>query len=344
MDRQLCLNVPMPILMEIVKNSSLKDRISFMRTCKLMFEFVRENLLPIYATTLYQPIKPTSGIFMMYGCLDPISNTIYFTYATSGILRLDLSTGVISEIKMEMIAEGLGIDPVKRILYCTVKFGIYRLFLDSSIREIKAEPWIIYDFNSPGCMHLSTNDMLYAVDDFAGSIVKIDTESGKLTHVCGKSKKTDVLADASLHGLFDLVVDHERDLIYASQPFLHVIRVIRLRERRVDVLCGTMSCSGYRDGIAKEALFTLPRGLALDKKSNLLYVADSWNCIVRVVDLNDGARVSTLCGVLKSGVSKDGSNPTFNRIDQLALDPSGDILYVFEAGLKVRQVRINRNT
>ena len=53
---------------------------------------------------------------------------------------------------------------------------------------------------------------------------------------------------------------------------------------------------GHIDGNFLEAAFNQPSGLALSPDGRLLYVADTGNNAVRIVDLADSDKVSTLCG------------------------------------------------
>jgi DNA-binding beta-propeller fold protein YncE len=78
--------------------------------------------------------------------------------------------------------------------------------------------------------------------------------------------------------------------------------------------------AGFRDGPFTSALFRHPRGLALD--GDRLYVADTDNDAIRVVDLSNKDRVSTLCGSGKPG-AQDGpaSAASFNRPGCLAFLP-----------------------
>ena len=52
---------------------------------------------------------------------------------------------------------------------------------------------------------------------------------------------------------------------------------------------------GSRDGSFEHATFDWPQGLAFDKTENKLYVADTFNDLIRVADLNT-LQTSTLCG------------------------------------------------
>jgi hypothetical protein len=59
---------------------------------------------------------------------------------------------------------------------------------------------------------------------------------------------------------------------------------------------GVFLAPGYKDGEFWEALFRQPTGICVGPKGDKLYVADSGNHLIRVVDLADRNRVSTLSG------------------------------------------------
>jgi hypothetical protein len=88
--------------------------------------------------------------------------------------------------------------------------------------------------------------------------------------------------------------------------------------------------AGFRDGAFALARFNEPLGLAFDESGHKLYVADSGNHRIRVVDLEENHEVSTLAGTGAIG-AVDGpfSRATFNTPSQLVTLP-GMRLAVFD--------------
>ncbi len=82
----------------------------------------------------------------------------------------------------------------------------------------------------------------------------------------------------------------------------HTDRIYRIDTTGAVSVYAGCGVPGWKDGVAKEARFYLPRGLVLDSLGNL-YVADSFNNRIRMVDPN--GNVSTLAGSSKKG-RKDG--------------------------------------
>lgn len=106
---------------------------------------------------------------------------------------------------------------------------------------------------------------------------------------------------------------------------------------------------GYADGPVAGARFYMPTGLAMDARDPArpkLYVADTYNHRVRMVDLQapEGAVVSTIagCGGLgfSSGSSRDGpgDRATFHFPRDLALDGRGGLYVLDTNGHRIRRV------
>ena len=90
--------------------------------------------------------------------------------------------------------------------------------------------------------------------------------------------------------------------------------------------------AGYQDGAFSKARFNNPNGLSLSETEDKLFVADSLNHRIRVVDLDDGNNVETLAG---TGVQGKDDGPlekaTFNLPTRLAT-LSDNRLAVYDEG------------
>ena len=84
---------------------------------------------------------------------------------------------------------------------------------------------------------------------------------------------------------------------------------------------------GFRDGVAKEALFKSPVGLSLDANENALYIADSSNDRIRKLHLVN--KVTTIAGSAKKSF-KDGahSHAQFYLPFGVQMDVNKKILYI----------------
>jgi hypothetical protein len=101
----------------------------------------------------------------------------------------------------------------------------------------------------------------------------------------------------------------------------------------------------YYDGNTTNAQFFYTEGMAYDLALNLLYVADSNNHLVRVVDLTTKI-VSTLAGNITTGegsYSGDGGpalQAGLNYPTDVALDGSGNLLIVDKKNNCIRNVNL----
>ena len=86
-------------------------------------------------------------------------------------------------------------------------------------------------------------------------------------------------------------------IIYVADTGNSLIRKIALNGT-VSTLAGNGS-PAFGDGIGTNTGFNLPRGLTIDSSGNLIYVADTGNNLIRLINITDGtARVSTVAGTL----------------------------------------------
>lgn len=86
------------------------------------------------------------------------------------------------------------------------------------------------------------------------------------------------------------------DNLFIADTGHHRVIEVKLTEDRLTGEIGRVLGSGQpglEDGLAKEAMFHSPRGMAL--KGNILYVADTENHVIRAVDLEDNT-IRTVAG------------------------------------------------
>ena len=129
-----------------------------------------------------------------------------------------------------------------------------------------------------------------------------------------------VLADAARNRLFIADTNHHR------------IIVTGLENGEVIEIIGS-GISGADDGFLRLATFNQPQGLALSDDGSRLYIADTENHLIRMVDFPTG-QVSTLAGTGQKGAFPPAGGPAastgLNSPWDVTLD--GDLLYVAMAG------------
>ncbi len=172
---------------------------------------------------------------------------------------------------------------------------------------------------------------LYVAD--ANVIRAIDRESGKVTTLAGRyghPGSDDGVGTAATFSLPSGLAFASGQL-YLSDTENLTIRKIDLASGEVTTLAGTVGVRGVTDGPAASALFGEPEGIALDPSGHL-YIADTDNNLIRVLDLGTGL-VSTVAGggtdvsALTDGI---GTAASFSKPKAMRMDGAGN-LYVADA-------------
>lgn len=141
------------------------------------------------------------------------------------------------------------------------------------------------------------------------------------------------------------VLDSSSNCLFVSDENNHIIRKIELSTNRVTTLCGIPTKRGLKDGIGSEAQFHYPSGLALHERENILYISDSWNHVIRSINLIDG-KVNTIVGnARKSGREDEVEDPTtFYYPQGLVLDSISNTLYVADSRNHcIQRILLNEN-
>ena len=103
--------------------------------------------------------------------------------------------------------------------------------------------------------------------------------------------------------------------------------------------------AGMENGFFYSALFHTPLGMTVDPVSNQLFVADSDNHCLRVIDLSEQNKVSTLVGTGKAG-GTDGSFAVaaFNKPSALVLLPRRRIVVYDSGNARLRLVDLDKKS
>ena len=191
-----------------------------------------------------------------------------------------------------------------------------------------------------------SGDLFYNDRD-ASSIRRIELDSLTVSTLAGANEPSGSTDGSLLEARFagpDMIVCEGTALrCYASDSYNHTIRVIDVAEAEVSTLAGRAGEPGEADGSLSDARFAAPAGLALDETEGLLYVADSANELLRVVDLT-AETVSTLAGAPQAAGDADGFGDAarFSSPQRLALADEGATLYVSDTGNSIlRRVTVD---
>ncbi|HYP29765.1 MAG TPA: SMP-30/gluconolactonase/LRE family protein [Blastocatellia bacterium] len=180
------------------------------------------------------------------------------------------------------------------------------------------------------------------VDTFAGTANAI-TDRGKQRRLnstlVGLNGFRDGEARDSAFRLPDDIIIAPDGSFYVADPINHSIRhIIRNgNDVIVETIAGT-GVPGFADGVTESARFNTPTALALSLDGNFLFVADTGNHRIRVVNLQT-RRVETFAGSGRTtGDDGPAGQASFIRPIGLAMDSDG-VLYVSEVGgSRIRRV------
>jgi sugar lactone lactonase YvrE len=162
-----------------------------------------------------------------------------------------------------------------------------------------------------------------------GSLVTI-AGTGNQGFIDGGSSGSDY--PAVLSRPHSLVVNSSGEIIFTDRNN-HAIRKID-SEGNIKTIAG-VGKQGYKDGLANQAEFNFPSGLAIDSKDNL-YIADTNNHRIRL--LTTDGNVTTISGTKKGYSSGNMNFARFNSPSYLAVDNIGNI-YVSDSGNhKIRRI------
>ena len=184
------------------------------------------------------------------------------------------------------------------------------------------------------------------ISDYNSRVRVVNLHTGVITTVAGNGQSGDSgdggpAAQAQLSTPEALALDNTGHL-YIADSYNARVRMVDLHTGVITTVAGNGQDGASGDGgPAAHAELSFPKGLALDNAGHL-YIADSYNSRVRVVNLHTGV-ITAVVGNGKQGDSGDGGPAThaqLNEPDSLALDHAGH-LYIADFGSdRVRVVNI----
>jgi streptogramin lyase len=157
-------------------------------------------------------------------------------------------------------------------------------------------------------------------------------ETWVFTTIAGKAGAHGMRDGIGSYARFDspegIAVDRKGNLFVAEYTN-HTIRLIK-PSGVVSTFAGLAGTPGTNDGVATDARFGWPRGVAVDRIGNI-YVADSGNCTIRKI--TPLGSVTTFAGQAGKRGSDDGSAAIarFNSPIRIAIGPDGN-LFVTDLG------------
>ena len=129
--------------------------------------------------------------------------------------------------------------------------------------------------------------------------------------------------------------------VYVADRNNCTVRKIVAATGVVTTLAGTAGVVGYADGTGPGAQFAYPDSVAVDSAGTTVYVADTYNQVVRKINVSTGA-VTTLAGNQAAGMVADvdgtGSHARLNFPTGIAVDKNGNVYVTEQGGHTIRKI------
>jgi sugar lactone lactonase YvrE len=177
-----------------------------------------------------------------------------------------------------------------------------------------------------------SNNNLYAMSGF--EILKI-TPAGAVTPLVNSNIRQHPMTSWYTEQPTYIAVSPDGTIFVSESTYNIIVKVTP--DGAVTILAGTPNEMGTIDGPGKKALFSLPKGLVLDREGTL-YVADSGNQTIRRIT-PDG-RVSTLAGRhgKRGSVDGQGRSARFDSPASIAIDSTGTLYVTNGTDNRIRKV------
>lgn len=190
---------------------------------------------------------------------------------------------------------------------------------------------------------LDTSGNLYISDTENNRIRKVDAHTGIITTIAGTGaigySDSIVLAkNARISSPSQIIIDSLGNLYFTDYGHNHV-RKINLNTGLIYRVAGyghpeDFGDAGVTDGIA------YPKGLALDSKTNTLYIADAGHEKIKKVNLSTG-KIYSVAGTGISGYAGENDSAfraTFNGIEGITLDNIGQLFICDRGNSRIRKI------
>lgn len=203
--------------------------------------------------------------------------------------------------------------------------------------------------NTPAGVAVDVSGNVY-ISDYSSNVVRMVNTAGIIstiagTGVAGYSGDGVMATDAKLNHPYGLAVDVSGN-VFIADAGNNVIRKVAT-DGTISTVAGNgfgagmgLGAGAYTGdgGLAADASFNFPEGVAVDLAGNL-YIADAKNNVVRKVGAND--TVTTFAGTGVAGYSGDGGTAKAARLNHaagVAVDASGNVYIADQNNYTVRKV------
>lgn len=198
------------------------------------------------------------------------------------------------------------------------------------------------DVDGPLGLNRLSSPSALAIDDASGSIYITQFTSyvkrlkdGGIKTLAGGLRIDD--GQSPFRFPLGIAINAQKELIIADYGKHQIFKINANDE--VSVVAGS-GMAGDADGMASEATFNLPQGLAIDKAGNI-YVADRGNHKIRMISTS--GLVSTIAGTGQYGaVDGPALSASFFEPSGIAIDLEGNLLITDRGNHQIRKITLSR--
>ena len=213
----------------------------------------------------------------------------------------------------------------------------------AQVPENKADTGPRLDF--PGGL-ATDGQAIYVANSRNNTIDRIDLTSHSISLLAGTLFKDGSTDGTGASALFSSPsgVGLAGDSLYVSDTNNSIIRKISLPGGVVTTAAGAPNIAGTDDGRGQAAHFNLPTQIAVDPSGSRLFLTDTDNSTVRMIQLPDMI-VKTIAGQAQTDGKADGppNKSAFNRPRGIATD--GKFVYVSDTGNdQIRKIDLSNLT
>ncbi|KAL0486845.1 NHL repeat-containing protein [Acrasis kona] len=195
--------------------------------------------------------------------------------------------------------------------------------------------------NSPkGIVVDIVNNLVYIADSSNNRIRVVNRTTNIISTFAGTGAANyngDSITSTSAQVFYPLgiAIDNVNNLVYIVDGHNHRIRVVNRTNNIISTFAGTGTIGYNGDNInASSAQLDYPYGIAVDIVNNLVYIADSSNNRIRVVNRTNNI-ISTFAGTGTIGYNGDGITVTNAQLftpSGLTIDIANNLVYIVDYG------------
>ncbi|KAL0483453.1 hypothetical protein AKO1_014725 [Acrasis kona] len=279
---------------------------------------------------------------------DTDNNRVRVLNLTTGIIRMfagggsSSTSGILAVNAQLKKPVGIAIDSSRNLVYVSEMEANRIVVIDRSSGIISYLTSAVFD-QPTGIVMDKYRDVLYVCDSNRNAVKYIDLSNGSIKNISEIGAPTSL----PMGYPFALAYDDFRDVLYIAERDNHRIRAIALSKKHSTILVGNSSQShgDCPDGVlASNDCINTPLGIAVDPLRNLLYISDSFNSVIRVVNITTNI-IKKLAGTRQSPGSMDNVIAIYSQVNGVAglsFNPVNNMLYVSDrSNHKIRAISLN---